>query len=183
MKRYSDSSLSRFLPRKLLYGTLMCNYLNAGMLSKIRAFLVTCTWIFSLETTNVSIDDCLLFIFLLTRETLDPHAACFPLQPSYIAEDGSRVAPIAAMVANFTKPYVYHDTSQRKIALIQSCLHSTADKPSLLKHDEVVTLFHELVCLIGINVTGLYAKYNDYRVTLCITCAAEPSLQDSMVHQ
>jgi len=35
---------------------------------------------------------------------VDPHAACFPLQPSYIAQDGERVAPIAAMVANFTKP-------------------------------------------------------------------------------
>lgn len=35
---------------------------------------------------------------------IDPHAACFPLQPSYIAANGERVAPIAAMVANFTKP-------------------------------------------------------------------------------
>jgi Zn-dependent oligopeptidase len=42
-----------------------------------------------------------------------------------LKENGDRVAPSAAMVANFTKP--------------------TADKPSLLKHDEVVTLFHELV--------------------------------------
>jgi hypothetical protein len=36
--------------------------------------------------------------------SVDPHAACFPLQPSYIAQNGERVAPIAAMVANFTKP-------------------------------------------------------------------------------
>ncbi|KAI7903245.1 uncharacterized protein BX663DRAFT_507971 [Cokeromyces recurvatus] len=65
-----------------------------------------------------------MYLDLFPRDNKYPHAACFPLQPSYIAENGERVAPIAAMVANFTKP--------------------TAEKPSLLKHDEVVTLFHEL---------------------------------------
>ncbi|KAI8967622.1 hypothetical protein BDF20DRAFT_227052 [Mycotypha africana] len=65
-----------------------------------------------------------MYLDLFPRDNKYPHAACFPLQPSYIDENGERVAPIAAMVANFTKP--------------------TADKPSLLKHDEVVTLFHEL---------------------------------------
>ncbi|KAI8980973.1 hypothetical protein BDB01DRAFT_724374 [Pilobolus umbonatus] len=65
-----------------------------------------------------------MYLDLFPRENKYPHAACFPLQPSYIAANGERVAPIAAMVANFTKP--------------------TAEKPSLLKHDDVVTLFHEL---------------------------------------
>ncbi|GAA5809519.1 hypothetical protein MFLAVUS_002928 [Mucor flavus] len=65
-----------------------------------------------------------MYLDLFPRDNKYPHAACFPLQPSYIDEHGDRVAPIAAMVANFTKP--------------------SADKPSLLKHDEVITLFHEL---------------------------------------
>ncbi|KAI8888881.1 zincin [Backusella circina FSU 941] len=65
-----------------------------------------------------------MYLDLFPRDNKYPHAACFPLQPSYIDKNGERVAPIAAMVANFTKP--------------------STDKPSLLKHDEVVTLFHEL---------------------------------------
>lgn len=79
----------------------MFNSLNAGMQLKIKASLDTCTLTCSLVTTNVryrfKAKTCYLF-------ATDPHAACFPLQPSYIASNGERVAPIAAMVANFTKP-------------------------------------------------------------------------------
>ena len=42
----------------------------------------------------------------------------------YIDENGNRRYPATALVCNFSKP--------------------TPKKPSLLKHDEVVTLFHEL---------------------------------------
>lgn len=52
------------------------------------------------------------------------HAANFGLGPGYENEDGSRHTPITALVCNFTKP--------------------TATKPSLLKHSEVETFFHEL---------------------------------------
>ncbi|KAF7723369.1 hypothetical protein EC973_002068 [Apophysomyces ossiformis] len=65
-----------------------------------------------------------MYLDLFPRDNKYPHAACFPLHPSYLTENGDYATPVAAMVANFTKP--------------------TADKPSLLKHDEVVTLFHEL---------------------------------------
>ncbi|ORZ24337.1 hypothetical protein BCR42DRAFT_402720 [Absidia repens] len=65
-----------------------------------------------------------MYLDLFPRDSKYPHAACFPLHPSYLDDNGDRVPPIAAMVANFTKP--------------------TQTKPSLLKHEEVVTLFHEL---------------------------------------
>jgi thimet oligopeptidase len=50
------------------------------------------------------------------------HAACWRLQAGIATEDGYR-HPVTAVAANFTKP--------------------AADSPSLLKHDEAVTLFHE----------------------------------------
>lgn len=51
------------------------------------------------------------------------HAACWGLFGRKKWLDGTTSTPLAALVCNFTKP--------------------TADKPSLLRHDEVETFFHE----------------------------------------
>jgi len=59
---------------------------------------------------------------LFPREGKFGHAAAFDLVAPHATPDGY-VIPVTAIAANFTKP--------------------TADTPSLLKHDEVVTLFHE----------------------------------------
>ncbi|MEE9299093.1 MAG: M3 family metallopeptidase [Acidimicrobiia bacterium] len=62
------------------------------------------------------------YMDLFPREGKFGHAAAFDLVPAHAADDGY-VLPVTSIVANFTKP--------------------TNDIPSLLRHDEVVTLFHE----------------------------------------
>ncbi|KAI3406409.2 PRD1 [Candida oxycetoniae] len=72
------------------------------------------------------------------------HAANFGLGPGYLKADGkTRRQPVTALVCNFTKP--------------------TKDKPSLLKHDEVVTFFHELGH--GIHSILAQTKYSRFHGT------------------
>lgn len=63
------------------------------------------------------------YIDLYPRENKYTHAAQWGLKSRKRWADGSLQKPLAALVCNFTKP--------------------TADKPSLLTHDEVETFFHE----------------------------------------
>ncbi len=63
------------------------------------------------------------YMDLFPREGKFSHAAAFPLTPGRRLADGTYQHPVSAIVANFTKP--------------------AGNRPSLLLHSEVETLFHE----------------------------------------
>lgn len=83
-----------------------------------------------------------LLLDLHPREGKYGHAANFGLGPGGEGSKG-RIHPYTALVCNFTKP--------------------TAEKPSLLKHNEVKTLFHELGHGVH-NLVG-YTKYSSFHGT------------------
>ncbi|EJC99683.1 Metalloprotease [Fomitiporia mediterranea MF3/22] len=64
------------------------------------------------------------YLDLFPREAKYSHAAVWPLIPGYDIEGGKRNFPVAAMVANLAKP--------------------TPERPALMRHDDVVTFFHEM---------------------------------------
>jgi thimet oligopeptidase len=63
------------------------------------------------------------YLDLFPREGKYGHAAAWPLVPGRRRADGTYEPPVSAMVANVTAP--------------------SGDRPSLLRHRELVTLFHE----------------------------------------
>ena len=80
------------------------------------------------------------YLDLFPRDNKYGHAAQWGLVPRKTWNDGKVTLPVAALVCNFTKP--------------------TADKPSLMAHDEVVTFFHEFGhCLHTILSEARYGRF------------------------
>ncbi len=79
----------------------------------------------------------MFYIDLYPRPNKYNHAAQWGLRQHKLWSDGEEQKPLAALVCNFPKP--------------------TADKPSLMPHDEVATFFHEFGhCLHTILSTARY---------------------------
>jgi Zn-dependent oligopeptidase len=73
------------------------------------------------------------FMDLFPRPDKFGHAAAFTLVGGHRQADGTYVQPVSAIVANFTKP--------------------TETEPSLLRHSEVETLFHEFGHIVHQTLT------------------------------
>jgi Zn-dependent oligopeptidase len=72
------------------------------------------------------------------------HAAVWPLLAGYELPNGKRHYPTAAMVANLAK--------------------STPDKPALMRHDDVVTFFHEMGHVFhGLLSSTKFARFHGTR--------------------
>ncbi len=83
------------------------------------------------------------YMDLYPRPNKFGHAAAFTLRGGRTLPDGSYQHPISAIVANFTKP--------------------TPDTPSLLRHTEVVTFFHEFGHILHQTLTR--ARYLEFSGT------------------
>ena len=84
------------------------------------------------------------YMDLFPRPNTYGHAAAFTLRGGRVLPDGSYQKPVSAIVANFTKP--------------------SADTPSLLRHSEVETLFHEFGHILHQTLTrATYARFSGTR--------------------
>merc|ERR1712000_147003 len=96
-----------------------------------------------------------LYIDLHPRDGKYSHNANFNIEPGFINKDGTRHYPATALVCNFSK--------------------ASAKKPALLKHGEVVTLFHELGH--GIHDLVGRTKYSYFHGTSVVTDFVEAPSQ------
>jgi metallopeptidase MepB len=81
------------------------------------------------------------YLDLFPRASKYSHAAVWPLLAGYDRPDGSRSFPLTAMVANLAKP--------------------TPEKPALMRHDDVVTFFHEMGHVFhGLLSKTKYARFH-----------------------
>lgn len=84
------------------------------------------------------------YMDLFPRPNTFGHAAAFTLRGGRRLADGSYQKPVSAIVANFTKP--------------------SADAPSLLRHSEVETLFHEFGHILHQTLTRTeYGRFSGTR--------------------
>ncbi len=80
------------------------------------------------------------YMDLFPREGKFGHAAAWPLIHAR-RENGESVRPVSAIVANFTKP--------------------TGDRPALLQHTEVVTLFHEFGHILHMSLADtMFSRFS-----------------------
>ena len=80
------------------------------------------------------------YMDLYPRPNKFGHAAAFTLRSGRVLPDGTYQQPVSSIVANFTKP--------------------SADSPSLLRHSEVVTFFHEFGHILHQTLTT--ARYLEF---------------------
>lgn len=99
------------------------------------------------------------YLDLFPREAKYPHAAVWPLIQGYALPFTKRSYPVAAMVANLAKP--------------------TPEKPALMRHDDVVTFFHEMGHVFHHLLSRTrYARFHGLNVALDFAEAPSQMLED-----